>query len=102
MQTTQDTFVNHPHIGNPSNPFLGDFDLLPFAAQIAHGSVPLYPTSNDFQTTAMELGDSHDAAALWHLEAVRERRLNPARPLEDAKANINSRVAKRLYEICTQ
>lgn len=94
--------MNHPHVSHPSNPFLGDFDLLPLAAQLAHGPVPSHPTSDDFQLAAMQHGDSHDAAALWHLEAVRERRLHPGRPLDEAKPDINARVARRLYEICTQ
>jgi len=90
----------HPYVTHPENPFLGDFDLLPLAAQISHGCVPTHPTSDDFQAIALRLGDSHDAAALWHLEAVRERRLHPGRLLDEAKAEINGRVARRLYLIC--
>jgi hypothetical protein len=90
----------HPHVGHESRPFLGDFDFLPLAAYVKHGDVPPYPTSDDFQLAAMALGRSLDAADIWQLEAVRERRLHPGRLLEDAKADINKRVAKRLYDIC--
>lgn len=93
--------MRHPYVTTPDRPFLGDFDLLPLAAHLQHGAVPTHPTSDDFQLTAARLGDSSDAASLWHLEAVRERRLNPGRPLEDAKKDINRRVAARLHEICT-
>lgn len=89
----------HPHVGHPGNPFLGDFDLLPIAAHLAHGEVPLHPTSEDFQLAATR-GDSHDAADIWYLEAVRERRLHPGRALDDAKHDIGERVAARLHDLC--
>ncbi len=93
--------MNHPHVSHPSRPFLGDFEMLPVAAHFAFGEVPLYPTSNDFQLAAMLYGDSHDAAALWQLEAIRERRVHPNRALEAAKGDIAQRVAGRLHKICT-
>ena len=93
--------TDYPHVGHPSRPFIGDFDLLPIAAQLAHGEVPTHPTGDDFQIAAMNLGDSRDAADLWHLEAIRERRLHPGRLLQDARRDINARVASRLHALVT-
>lgn len=92
--------MDHPYINNPSNPFLGDFDLLPISAHFAHGEVPTHPTSDDFQLAAMKMGDSHDAVDLWYLEAIRQRVLHPGQLLEEGKKDINARLADRLFKIC--
>ena len=85
---------------SPIDRFSGDFDVLPIMAHFRYGQVPVRPTSDDFQLTACLVESDLDvyAEAHWFLEAVRERRLHPARPLEDAKREIASRVARRLYD----
>jgi hypothetical protein len=85
---------------NPIDAFAGDFEFLPLAAQLRYGAVPTHPTSENFQCAAVTVADDLDcyAEAHWHIEAVRERRLNPGRALDDAALReIGARVAKRLY-----
>jgi hypothetical protein len=82
------------HIDN----FDGDFDMLPLRAHIEYGAVPEYPTEGDFaMAVTMALGNAHDPAAQWRLEAIRERRLRPGVTLESAKAEINRRAAARMF-----
>lgn len=83
----------------PIDAFNGDFDSLSIAAQLRYGAIPAYPTSDDFQLAACLVADDLDiyAEAHWYIEAIRERRLNGGRLLEDAKRDINARVATRLY-----
>lgn len=58
---------------------------------------------NDFQSAAVRVAGEDDAAAIFYLEAVRERRLHPGITLDDETIRIiNRRVAARLYEIVTQ
>lgn len=84
----------------PIDAFNGDFDLLPIAAHFRYGAVPVNVGGNEFQSIAVHVSNDLDiyAEAHWHLEAVRERRLNPTRSLNDAMRDINARVARRLYE----
>lgn len=80
--------------------FTGDFYLLPLAAHFRYGAVPTHPTSQDFQSAAVTVSGDLDvyAEAHWYIEAVRERRLNPGRKLDDASLReIAWRVAARLY-----
>lgn len=83
----------------PIDRFDGDFDFLPFAAQLRYGEVPSHPSREDFQLAACVVSGDLDtyAEAHWHIEAVRERRLNPGRLLDEAKRDINNRVARRLF-----
>lgn len=87
----------------PIQPFFGDFDLLPIGAHLRFGAVPRAPTSDDFQLAAClcsELAEEGCAYAAWHIEAVRERRLNPGVALSgEVMHRINTRVAARLYEL---
>jgi hypothetical protein len=90
----------------PVDAFDGDFDMLPLMAHFRYGVVPTHPTSDDFQLAAIMATHDGDlyAEAHWFIEAIRERRLNPGRLLDDAKRGINARVAARLYrramEVC--
>jgi hypothetical protein len=84
----------------PIDRFSGDFEFLPVAAHLRYGAIPVIVTSSDFQLAAVRVSADLEvyAEAHWHLEAVRERRLNPSRSLNDAMRDINDRVARRLYE----
>jgi hypothetical protein len=75
--------------------FDGDFDLLPFAAQLEYGAVPSFPTSTDFDMAVTDWLSDRTAASAWQVEAIRERRLSPGKQI-DAKA-VSARVAARLY-----
>ena len=81
--------------------FDGDFALLPFRAGIRYGAVPAYPTSAEFHAAVSNADADLEEypEAHWHIEAVRERRLNPGRSLDEARPDINARVARRLYEL---
>lgn len=81
--------------------FEGDFDFLPFLSQIEVGPVPEYPTSDDFQTWAINADES--PARRWKLEAIRYRIQNPGAKIEGAALrSINAAVAKHLYAIATE
>lgn len=80
---------------SPDFQFDGDFDLLPFAAEMAYGIVPQYPTDSDFHEAVSLVAHERTAASVWFLEAVRARRKQPWQPLD--KTGINGRVAARLY-----
>lgn len=84
----------------PIDLFDGDFDFLPLAAHLRYGAVPEYPTSVDFHNAVSLVADDTDryVEAWWHVEAIRERILHPGRKLDDAKRDINNRVAKRLHQ----
>lgn len=80
--------------------FSGDFEWLPIAAHFRYGQVPQFPTSDEFQSACVRVSGDLDryAEAHWFLEAVRERRMNPGRTMdEDALHDISERVAQRLY-----
>jgi hypothetical protein len=83
----------------PVDRFDGDFDVLPFAAHIRYGTIPHTVTSGDFQLAACVVSEDLDTypEAHWYIEAMRERRINPGRALNEAKREINLRVAARLY-----
>lgn len=82
--------------------FCGDFDSLPIRAHILYGAVPTHPTSDDFQEAAMRAENENDAAADWHLEAVRYRRHSPGALLTDeALRTIAQATSARLYKKCT-
>lgn len=85
---------------NPIDRFNGEFALLPFASHIRYGAIPVNVTVNDFQGAAVRVSRDLDiyAEAHWYLEAMRERRTNPMRSLNDAMKDINARVAKRLFD----
>ena len=89
---------------NPIDRFAGDFEFLPLAAHIRYGAIPVIVTGNDFQSAAVRVSRDLDvyAEAHWYLEAIRERRLNPTRSLNEAMSDINARVARRLYERTTE
>jgi hypothetical protein len=80
---------------NPIDRFSGDFEFLPIAAHLRYGQV-----GNDFQHAAVMVADDLDvyAEAHWHLEATRERAVNPTCRLDERLGVINARVAKRLFE----
>jgi hypothetical protein len=84
--------------------FDGDFDMLPIKAHFRYGVIPSHPTSNDFQLAACVVLDDLEtyAEAHWYIEAIRERRMNPGRLLDDAKRDINARVADRLYRLAAE
>lgn len=84
---------------NPIDRFDGDFDFLPTAAHLRYGAIPVVVTSSDFQSAAVRVSGDLDvhAEAHWYLEAIRERRLNPSRLLNDGMRDINARVARRLH-----
>lgn len=81
--------------------FDGEFGFLPIAAQVRYGAVPVIVTSSDFQLAAVRVyGDLElYPEAHWYLEAIRERRLNPSRLLNDAMRDINNRVGRRLFDL---
>ncbi len=85
---------------NPIDKFDGDFDMLPIAAHFRYGAIPVNVGSSDFQSAAVRISADMDtyAEAHWYLEAIRERRINPMRSLNDAMRDINARVARRLYK----
>lgn len=69
--------------------FDGDFSLLPFRAATDSGPVPEWPTDEHFQRASMRAMDADPftwggAAAVWQLEAIRERRHHPGVPLDDS------------------
>jgi len=81
----------------PVDRFDGDFDLLPFAAQIRYRQVDSCP---DFQSVAVEMSADLDVypEAHWFLEASRERHLRPCCVFDDVTLKaIARRVAQRLY-----
>lgn len=84
----------------PIDRFNGDFEFLPLAAQIRYGAIPAIVTGEWFQLAAVTVADDLNsyAEAHWYIEAIRERRINPARSLNEAMRDINARVARRLYE----
>ena len=77
--------------------FDGDFDLLPFAAGVEFGPVPEYPLDSDFQMAGMRADES--PAARWQCEAIRWRRANPGKPLNDGLKSIALRVAAALHRL---
>ena len=77
--------------------FEGDFDLLPFAAGVLFGEVPLYPLGDEFQRAAMRADES--PAARWQCEAIRWRRINGPRPLNEGLHSIALRVAAALHRL---
>jgi hypothetical protein len=84
----------------PIDRFDGDFDFLPLAAHVRYGQIPKFPSSGDFQSAVCLVVDDLDkyVEAHWYLEATRERILHPGRALDDAKRDINGRVASRLHK----
>lgn len=84
----------------PIDCFTGDFDLLPIAAHLRYGDVPAWASSEDFQNAAVRVSSDLDtyAEAHWHIEAVRWRRANGGRPLDEGLREIAQATARRLYE----
>lgn len=84
----------------PIDSFNGEFWTLPLSAHLRYGAVPVVVTASDFQSAAVRVSDDLGVypEAHWYLEAIRERRLNPSRSLNEAMGDINARVAKRLYD----
>lgn len=79
--------------------FDGNFSLLPITSEIRYGSIPQYPTASDFHMASTCLAvNENDPAAHWRIEAIRERRMNPGRSLDEAMREINIRVASRLFD----
>lgn len=87
----------------PVDCFDGEFAFLALAAQLRYGQLPgaAYPTSSDFALAVSAAAHDLDTyvEAHWHIEAVRQRILEPGTKLDDAALHeINVRVAKRLYD----
>jgi hypothetical protein len=78
--------------------FDGDFDLLPFAAGVRYGQVPLYPTSQDFQNFACTKAWEHRPEAHWHLEAIRWRMVNMGKPLNEGLRDIAKATAAAIIK----
>lgn len=78
--------------------FDGEFDYLPFAAGIRYGAVPPYPTSEDFQNFAGVKEHEQRPEAHWHLEAIRWRRANPGKPLNDGLKDIARATAAAIIK----
>ena len=83
----------------PVDRFDGDFDLLPFAAGVRYGAVPLYPTSGDFQDFAGVKVHEERAEACWHLEAIRWRMQHPGKPLNDGLKDIARATADSILRM---
>jgi hypothetical protein len=86
-----------------ARPFKGDFDRLPFEAAMRFGKVPEYPTSSDFHTAVSAAGDlarDGDAAAAFHIEAMKWRLKHGGASLTDRR--LYRAVAKRLHRARVQ
>lgn len=96
--TTTNTVPGILRIGG--NVWDGDFDFLPFAAELGIGVLPLRPTSADFHLAVTDVeSDLDDVTAHWRLEAIRERIARPGCKLDsETKRAINGRVAARLFK----
>lgn len=79
-----------------------DFDLLPFAAHVRFGEVPMWPLDEHFHLAGSDVADSEadpaaSLAAQWRLEAVRWRRHHGGQPLD--LAAIRTALEARLAQV---
>lgn len=79
--------------------FEGDFDLLPIAAHLRYGEVPLYPVSEDFHNFVSTKVHERRPEACWQLEAIRWRLQNPGRPLNEGLKVIAVATAAAIFRM---
>jgi len=72
--------------------------MLPFAAGVRYGSVPEWPTREDFQNFACTKEHEQRPEAHWHLEAIRWRLAHPGKPLNDGLREIAVKTADAIIK----